>query len=461
MRLPWVGRAFDLKAAYKQFGVSEEDTKRLKVALKAGPDAVRFSDVLALPSGATGSVVAFLRVAASLAFIGTDGLHICWSSFFDDFTAVSPMSLSDNAQFYVVALFRLLGIDFASEGDKAPPFNQVFKSLGLQFDLNKVDEGHFTLRHTYSRRRELLEQIETMIEGRDTLVSAIELEWLHGRPVGRPVWFNAFVFGRTLKAAVCVISKFSRSSSNMVKVHGTLRDALVVLRAGLAKDEPVLVAEAISKTWMVFTDGAYEPDGKVKASIGGVLVNETGLVIECFGLEIEDSLREEFLAKSQHPIYELEIFPVLVALRTWKKQLSNSQVVFYLDHDAARSALIRADGSTELSQVILAEFVKLEKDTGILPWFARVPSASNPADDASRLVCNTPWLLGVPSPPLSFQLGCHSGVCRRSCKQDAVWNLTKENFGLGWKHDTDQADRNPFAYTSRIACPIQNFPQLT
>ena len=52
-------------------------------------------------------------------------------------------------------------------------------------------------------------------------------------------------------------------------------------------------------------------------------------------------------------------------------------------------------------------------------------------------------------------------VCRRSCKQDAVWNLTKENFGLGWKHDTDQADRNPFAYTSRIACPIQNFPQLT
>ena len=59
MRLPWVGRTFDLKAAYKQFGVSEEDSKRLKIALKAGPDAVRFFDVLALPFGATGSVVAF------------------------------------------------------------------------------------------------------------------------------------------------------------------------------------------------------------------------------------------------------------------------------------------------------------------------------------------------------------------------------------------------------------------
>ena len=52
-------------------------------------------------------------------------------------------------------------------------------------------------------------------------------------------------------------------------------------------------------------------------------------------------------------------------------------------------------------------------------------------------------------------------VCRRSCKQEAVWKLTKESSGLDWKHETNQADRNPFAYTSRIACPIQNFPQLT
>jgi len=46
-----------------------------------------------------------------------------------------------------------------------------------------------------------------------------------------------------------------------------LRDALVALRAELAKDEPVLVPEAISKTWMVFAEGAYEPVGKVKASM--------------------------------------------------------------------------------------------------------------------------------------------------------------------------------------------------
>jgi len=296
-KLPWIGRTFDLKSAYKQFGVSESDANLLKIALKSGPDAVKLFDVLALPFGATGSVVAFLRVAASPAFIGTNGLYICWSSFFDDFTSVTPQSLAENIKFYIESMFRLIGIDFAAEGDKVPPYDRVFKSLGLQFDLSSISRGYFALGHTESRRKELLEQIETMTEGRDISVSVKELERLHGRLV----WFNAFVFGRTLKAAVGVISKFSRSPSKTVKVEGPLKDALTVLKAELAKDEPVLVREAVTKTWTVFTDGAYEPDGTVKASIGGVLVNEEGLVVECFGIELDDGLREEFLADSQHP----------------------------------------------------------------------------------------------------------------------------------------------------------------
>ena len=81
----------------------------------------------------------------------------------------------------------------------------------------------------------------------------------------------------------------------------------------------------------------------------------------------------------------------------------NSQVVtvvFYLGNDAARSGLIRAEGSTRLAQAMIAQFAKLEKHLKILPWFAPVPSASNPADDASRLNFQTPWLIGVPRPEI-------------------------------------------------------------
>ena len=214
-RLPWTGRTFDLKAAYKKFGVSLDESNRLKIAIKSGQNDVSFYNVLALPFGATGSVVAFLRIAAALSFIGTRGLLICWSIFFDDFTAVAPEKVAGNTQLYIEFLFRLLGVDFAG-GDKAPPFAPLFKSLGLQFDLDGVGQGSFSLGHTAAGRSELLDHRCDMISVDGPGVSPKELERLHGRLV----WFNSFVFGRTLKAAVSVVSKYARASTSKVGVQG-------------------------------------------------------------------------------------------------------------------------------------------------------------------------------------------------------------------------------------------------
>ena len=122
--------------------------------------------------------------------------------------------------------------------------------------------------------------------------------------------------------------------------------------------------------------------------------------MERFGLKLPDSLTSKFEKDSKHPIYELEIFPILLALRVWQRHFLDAQIVFYLDNDAARSRMIRAEGSTRLTQSLISEFVKLEKQLKVFPWFARVPTASNPADDASRLNFNTPWLVGVPKPDI-------------------------------------------------------------
>ena len=67
--------------------------------------------VKALPFGATGSVAAFLRVAASVPFIGLRALDIWWTNFFD-YTVVCQVRESENVEFYVTSLFRLLGIDY-------------------------------------------------------------------------------------------------------------------------------------------------------------------------------------------------------------------------------------------------------------------------------------------------------------------------------------------------------------
>ena len=108
------------------------------------------------------------------------------------------------------------------------------------------------------------------------------------------------------------------------------------------------------------------------------MVDEWGRSLEFFGLALPSSLLGQFLEFSEHPIYELELLPVLVAIKLWATLLRRSHVVFYSDNNAARSALVRADGATPAARGIVTEFVKFEKLLHWLTWFGRAPSHSNP-----------------------------------------------------------------------------------
>lgn len=186
-----LGRTFDLKSAYKQFGVDKEHAERLRIAVKRPGGGVAFFKVLALPFGATGSVAAFLRISSAIAYVGTKGLEIPWSVFFDDYTALSPAGLENDTTFYAEALFKLLGINFASEGSKAPPFSSKFKTLGLVIDTELADTRTVQLGHTPERTAELLQSIDELLA--QTQVGTKALEQLHGRIV----WFRTFIFGES------------------------------------------------------------------------------------------------------------------------------------------------------------------------------------------------------------------------------------------------------------------------
>ena len=140
-----VGRTFDLKPAYKQFGVDEWRSKFLNIAVRKPGGSYGLFKVYALPFGASGSVTSFLRVACSIAYIGTYGLDITWTSFFDDFTVLCTQEEADNVGWYVESLFKLLGVEYAATGDKAPPFQSAFKSLGLIIDVSTVTSGTFSI----------------------------------------------------------------------------------------------------------------------------------------------------------------------------------------------------------------------------------------------------------------------------------------------------------------------------
>ena len=79
-----------------------------------------------------------------------------------------------------------------------------------------VGQGSFSLGHTAAGRSELLDHRGDMISVDGPGVSPKELERLHGRWV----WFGSFVFGRTLMAAVSVVSKYAGASTSKVGVQG-------------------------------------------------------------------------------------------------------------------------------------------------------------------------------------------------------------------------------------------------
>ena len=109
----------DLKSAYKQFGVRGEDRERVRVAT-CHPTTEQFILLMVntLPFGATGSVSGFLRASMFLWFLGTVGLKLAWTSFYDDYTMVSRADCANNAAWSAECLLDLLGIVFAKEAKR-------------------------------------------------------------------------------------------------------------------------------------------------------------------------------------------------------------------------------------------------------------------------------------------------------------------------------------------------------
>ena len=60
-----------MKSAYKQFGVDAAHAERLRIAVKRPGGGIGYFKVLALSFRATGSVAAFLRISAAVAYVGT------------------------------------------------------------------------------------------------------------------------------------------------------------------------------------------------------------------------------------------------------------------------------------------------------------------------------------------------------------------------------------------------------
>jgi len=160
---------------------------------------------------------------------------------------------------------------------------------------------------------------------------------------------------------------------------------LVLLAAGdhLEHAMPREVKKCETPPLIVFVDGACEGDGVT--SIGGVLID--GERAECFGAVLPPRLVDQWKSRESQwqVIGQAELFPLLVARLTWKETLRHRRVIYFIDNDSARQAAVRSYSPVAASLKIIMSLVLFDFEEVSLPWYSRVPTEVNVADQPSRM----------------------------------------------------------------------------
>ncbi|CAE7037204.1 unnamed protein product [Symbiodinium sp. CCMP2592] len=385
-----LGKAFDYTAAYRQMPV-HPDTAWAAYVCFVHPDTNErvYFRMKAMPFGSAMAVYAFLRISHSLWFLGAKALLLPWSSFFDDFVTFATTGCCASAEAAVTSMFKLLGWAFAESGEKANDFSECFQALGIMVDLRACLDGTISFKNTAKRVSEIKTFVGKVLEsGRLPHHEALRLR-------GRCQFADSQIFGRTGKKCLGLITAHAYGFDDAIsrELRASLEKFLLRLEVGA----PRLIKILEGGSWHVYTDASYEPGaGNSFCGLGGVLVDPTGVPRKFFSLVLSDA-QKNFLGEqnSAQIIFQAEMLAMAVALDVWLQDLMGHTAIFFVDNNGVRDAAISANARASVARRLLEAFLQKEHNSSIIPWFARVPSPSNPADEPSRVELDSLSLLGV------------------------------------------------------------------
>ena len=362
------GKTLDLTSAYKQYAVAPEDRNVFRLAaFNPSTKEVKVFGACSLPFGTTGSVSGFLRTAAATWHLGVVKVGLAWCNYFDDYPMLSLRSNSSQADQCAKRLLDLLGIAYATSGKKATEFGTVFRALGLLFDLSKFGQGEVTLTHTKERVQELRETLARIL--REDKLEPAEAESLRGRLH----WYCTFLFGRRPCQAVSVLGKRAKGPRGTTHLSPELRESITFLLDKALDAPPLRITRSIRQTFYIFTDGSLEGNF---AGLGGILYDSHGEAIAYFSGEVPSSHLAALRDRSSHPIYEIELLAVWVAMSLWESTIRESYTLLYLDNEAAQGALIGCKSSTTCGSAIVSAILEIEVVCQVIQILRTTPAGA-------------------------------------------------------------------------------------
>jgi hypothetical protein len=273
----------------------------------------------------------------------------------------------------------LLGWKIAMNEEKRLPFSKQFQMLGAVVDLTQAKDGLVQMSNKTTRVEELLETVKRLELGEE--FSETQLQSLRGQLL----YAAGNTFGRCTQIAVQALGRVARKGTRFAIDEELLRCVTFAAKT-LSQAMPRKIY-AWKDEWpiVIFTDGACEAEA-TQVTHGAVLCDLVTQSFFFFGDHVPRKFLEDWKkgGKTQ-VIFQAELFPIWIAKATWRGLLSHRQVIWFVDNEAARAAMVRSYSplldSMELIRNCAYEDVKAQS----LNWYARVPSRSNLSDAASRL----------------------------------------------------------------------------
>ena len=280
------GKCVDLASAYKQLAVSPADAAVSVISVwNPHRNSSEYYEAWAMPFGATAAVTRFNRCSAAIEFILAEGLQVVSSSYFDDFSVLTPAVLAESTESVVREFFELIG--WPTKASKDRPFEDRFKALGVIFDFAEADAtGEIRCGNTPERIEELRAVLDQIL--RDDALSAP----LAGHLAGRLVFARSQTFGRCGGVAASRIYRRAREHGAS-RLDESLRWALHWWRRFFVAATPRIVKLGPPvPPVLLWTDGAHEETSDSPTTCGALLIDQISGAVKCFGFVVPEGVRK-------------------------------------------------------------------------------------------------------------------------------------------------------------------------
>jgi hypothetical protein len=373
-----VGRLLDLKGAYKQLA-RRASQKWVTVIGVWNPAlaATEFYEQPTLAFGQCGAVHGFNRAAKALRKIAVVAVKVVTTNFYDDYSQVEATTMGLSAQTTLEGLMELLGWSIADSERKRRAFAELFEPLGVVMDFTASELGVVAITNKPGRVEDVMADITACRQSR-------KLDPQTAASIrGRILYLEQQCMGRCGAMATKALGVRARGGGTGWDIGPELTRVLTWLQRYFATvPQRVVSFGEAERPVVLLTDGAFEDE---TATCGGVIIDGTRR--EMFGVTLPESITRAWLAGRgfKQCIGQVELIPMWICRELWPALLRRRRVLWFIDNDSARFALIGMYSPSQASTEILEAIATQELALQTLSWCARVASLANIGDGPSRL----------------------------------------------------------------------------